>query len=458
MDIRSVSLASDTMPAKGDARIEKGDPQKPFARFLKDDGNGKALTAREDGPLADPMRDAGDLRAKLKANDVLLDRASVLAAMKSDQKMPKGENNVLGLAKPIENLLTSARSGEKQGDPVNLEGLIDALQTPDAQPKEESLTAAFDETIDIDSIGDAVDEIVNADAMVDLEPVIDAETDAFDVPLDDEVPVGDFIEEPIAAEPAPLRVETIPAGAVPPVNAASNRVDTKPLTAEASVAPPIVEAVAAERPGGERISLTPETPRADMMRAASFAVVGNNQNAVSAALPLAGAMLDDIDAAGAILPPNSAAPEMSSLAPLREIAAPRAAGPAQMIATLLPQMRVPDTIRVSLNPVELGSIQIVIQRAEEGVRVHLMAETDAGYTALMAERERVEDVIKDLRNALQNQDGDERSFLGSERQMDDSRSDATFWSDETFAGETEDAQDGTELASPAGQTGLRNTV
>lgn len=108
-----------------------------------------------------------------------------------------------------------------------------------------------------------------------------------------------------------------------------------------------------------------------------------------------------VDSMLSIISPVSPGQEPEPPVPTRNLSAPQFATPVQSIASVLQQARVPDSIRVSLHPAELGPIQIVIQRADEGVRIHLTADTDVGYNALVAERERIEEVLRDVRHNLQ---------------------------------------------------------
>ncbi len=71
-------------------------------------------------------------------------------------------------------------------------------------------------------------------------------------------------------------------------------------------------------------------------------------------------------------------------------------------APALPQemvAQVPTILRISLRPAELGPVQVVIHTGTEGTTVRIVAETDAGYAALVNKGEVLTSLVRDLRAA-----------------------------------------------------------
>ncbi len=61
--------------------------------------------------------------------------------------------------------------------------------------------------------------------------------------------------------------------------------------------------------------------------------------------------------------------------------------------------QVPKVLRISLRPAELGPVQVVIHTGTEGTTVRIVAETDAGYAALVNKGDVLASLVRDLRAA-----------------------------------------------------------
>ena len=123
---------------------------------------------------------------------------------------------------------------------------------------------------------------------------------------------------------------------------------------------------------------------------------------LSARLPAAAALAKTVEplplspapAVANSVEPGAVRPVGESLQ-IEPVASTRQATPAMVVAAAVQQARVPDSIRIALYPAELGEVQLHIQRVDDGIRVRMIAETDQGYSALLAERDRIEDLLRD---------------------------------------------------------------